>query len=318
MKITVILCTYNRCQDLAKALNSFAVQTLPTTTDWEVLVMDNNSTDGTRELATGFCGRYPNRFRYLYEPRPGKSYALNTGIREARGDVLAFTDDDVTVEPTWLQNLTASLHNGEWAGAGGRTLPQEAFAPPRWLSSKGQYALAPLALFDRGSQAGDLNEAPFGNNMAYRKAMFEKHGGFRNDLGPRAGSKDPQKSEDGEFGDRLLAAGERLRYEPSAVLYHSVPQSRIQKKYFRSWWFDKSRADVRAYGVPSDTNWFVFGIPLYMFRRLAMWTLRWMIAIEPAARFDRKIKVWQVAGTIVECHRMSLDATAKREANVRT
>src|SRR5712664_1316562 len=214
MKITVILCTHNRCGSLAKALNSIAALTLPESVEWEVLVVDNNSSDETREVVEqSFCSRYSGRFRYVFEPRPGKSHALNAGIREARGDVLAFTDDDVTVEPTWLQNLTATLHDSKWAGAGGRVVAEWACSPPSWLSLEGPYALGDtLALFNRGYEAREISENPFGANMAFRKAVFEKYGGFRSDLGPRAGSQDPQKSEDAEFGRRLLLAGERLRY----------------------------------------------------------------------------------------------------------
>src|SRR5580704_1493640 len=109
MRITVILCTHNRCRSLAKALESVAASQLSTSTDWEVLVVDNNSSDQTREAVETYCRRYPVRFRYVFEPQPGKSYALNSGIREALGEILAFMDDDVTVEPTWLQNLTANL-----------------------------------------------------------------------------------------------------------------------------------------------------------------------------------------------------------------
>ena len=301
MKISVILCTYNRCQSLAKALESVAAQTLPESVEWEVLVMDNNSCDQTRGVIEDAFRRHPNRFRYLFEPQPGKSYALNAGIREARGDVLAFMDDDVTAEPTWLQNLTAALHNGDWAGAGGRVLPAESFSPPRWLLVEGQYALAPLALFDLGSEACPLAEPPFGTSMAFRKDMFEKYGGFRTDLGPCPGSE--VRNEDTEFGRRLLAAGERLLYQPSAVVYHAVTESRIQKKYFLAWWFAKGCADIREFGIQPNTRWCYCGIPLYLFRRLAVWALRWMVAAEPSRRFDRKLKVWGVAGAIVESSR---------------
>ena len=81
-------------------------------------------------------------------------------------------DDDGTVEPTWLQNLTSALHNGEWAGAGGRTLSEPTFSPPRWMRLEGRHAAGPLAIFDRGPDAGDLTETPFGNNMAFRKEML--------------------------------------------------------------------------------------------------------------------------------------------------
>jgi glycosyltransferase involved in cell wall biosynthesis len=305
MNITVILCTYNRCQSLSRALNSAAAQKLPESVEWEVLVVDNNSNDQTPEVVREFCNRYPGRFRYICEPQPGKSHALNAGIREARGDVLAFMDDDVTVAPSWLKNLTETLHNGEWVGAGGRILPGENFSPPRWLSLKGprgRYALAPLALFDLGEEPGQLAEPPFGANMAFRKEMFEKHGGFRTDLGPCPGSE--IRNEDSEFGSRLLAEGERMRYEPSAIVYHPVSESRIQKEYHLAWWFDKGRADVRQFGIHPDAIC-ILGIPLYLFRRLAVWTFRWMVTVEPPRRFQSKLGVWGKAGAIVECYRRS-------------
>jgi glucosyl-dolichyl phosphate glucuronosyltransferase len=301
MKITVILCTHNRCHRLVGALDSIAAQTLPASVEWEVLVVDNNSRDQTREVVGDFCGRDPVRFRYLFEPQQGKSHALNTGIRNARGDILAFLDDDVTVEPTWLQKLTAALCDGEWAGAGGRILPDRPFSPPRWLPVGDRYALAPLALFDLGPQAGKLTEPPFGTNMAFRKEMFEKYGGFRTDLGPRPGSM--IRDEDTEFGQRLSAGGELLRYEPCAVVYHSVPDNRIRKQYFLAWWFAKGRAEIRQFCNLNDARWCVAGIPLYLFRRLAVWTLRWTVAIEPSRRFSCKLKVWGVAGQILECYK---------------
>ena len=126
MKISVILCTYNRCQSLAKALESVAGSTLPDAVDWEVLVIDNNSGDQTRTVVEQASALHLGRFRYIFEPRPGKSHALNTGILAAHGNVLAFVDDDVTVEPTWLQSLTAPLDDEHLAGSGGRILPPRA------------------------------------------------------------------------------------------------------------------------------------------------------------------------------------------------
>ncbi len=315
MKITVILCTYNRCRLLAEALESVAASKLPESVEWEVLVMDNNSNDQTREVVAGFCRRYPGRFRYLFEPRQGKSHALNTGIAEAKGDLLAFMDDDVTVEPTWLRNLTAPLLNGKWMGSGGRVLPRWICSPPNWLPSHGRYASGPLALFDRGATPCILNEPPFGTNMAFQEKMFRKYGGFRTDLGPCPGSE--VRNEDTEFGRRLLAAREPLWYEPSAVVHHWVPEERLRREYFLAWWFDKARADIRELGVPSDTKWLVRGIPLHLFRRLGRWTFRWMVAVNPRLRFDCKLKVWLNAGLIVECYRQSLSAKLQKREHDR-
>jgi glycosyltransferase involved in cell wall biosynthesis len=300
--ITIILCTYNRCESLAKALESVANSELPETLEWEVLVVDNNSPDGTAKVVEDIRSRYPNRFRYLFEGQQGKSYALNSGIRNARGDLLVFMDDDVTVEPTWLRNLTAPLfNNGDYAGSGGRILPEQSFLPPSWVPLHERYGLAPLAVFDLGPENSELCEPPFGTNMAFRKKIFEKYGGFRTDLGPQPGSE--IRNEDTEFGRRLLTAGERLRYEASAVVYHSVPQHRVRKKYFLRWSFDKGRADIFEDRVHENTKLIVGGIPLYLFRRLAVWTLRWMLTLKPSRRFSCRLKTWAITGAILESYR---------------
>lgn len=301
-KVSVILCTYNRSESLAKALESVARSKVPESIQWEVLVVDNNSGDRTKEVVEEFSRRYPSRFRYLFEQKQGKSYALNTGIRESKGDILAFTDDDVIVEPAWLMNLTSALGESEWAGVGGRVLPDRNFLPPPWLPREGRYPLGPLAMFDMGLKSIELTEPPFGNNMAFRRDIFAKYGNFRTDLGPRPGSE--IRDEDTEFGSRVLEAGEQLRYEPSAIIYHAVPEKRLQKKYFLEWWFDKARAEMRQSGLPPDTI-SLAGVPLFLFRRLVMWMLKWTVATEPARRFYCKLKLWQVAAYICESHHLS-------------
>lgn len=307
MKVTVILCTYNRCQSLAKALESVAGSTMPSSVAWEVLVVDNNSHDGTREVVEDFSRRDPNRFRYLFERIPGKSHALNAGIREARGDVLAFIDDDVTVGRDWLQNLTTVLESNKWVGVGGRILPANSFPAPPWLPLDGQYNMAGiLALFDLGNKAAELDRPPFGTNMAFRKKLFEKYGGFRLDLGPIPGSE--LRNEDTEFGRRLLAAGEHLLYVPSAVVYHVVPENRLKKEYFLRFCFDHGRAIVREVGKRPD----IWGIPRHYLTVSKMGTLlvgralKWMwTCCSPKLRFYRKGRTWMTAGELLEAWRQS-------------
>jgi glycosyltransferase involved in cell wall biosynthesis len=312
MRITVILCTYNRCQSLATTLRSVAASRLPDSVEWEVLVVDNNSHDRTREVVADFSRRYVGRFRYLFEPRPGKSHALNAGIREARGDILAFMDDDVMVEPAWLGNLTAGLIEEGWTGAGGPILPEPGFSPPRWLSISGKYALAPFALFDPRPDPGELPEPPWGTNMAFRKSVFDKYGRFRTDLGPSPGSE--IRNEDTEFGRRLLAAGERLLYVPSAVVYHPVPEARLRKQYHLAWWFAKGRADVREFGAPAETAR-LLGIPLHLFGRAIILTLRWSVALGSSRRFAFKLNLWTTLGAMTECFREIRDAGITSESS---
>jgi len=276
---------------------------------WHVLVIDNNSKDQTREVVEGFCRRFPGRFSYVFERKQGKSYALNTGIAHATGDVIAFTDDDVQVDRHWLHNITAPLASVQWSGCAGRILPEAAFSAPPWLDTKARYSLAPLALFDPSISAGMIEEPPFGANMAYRREMFSKYGGFRCDLGPQPDGE--IKNEDVEFGARLLAAGEQIWYERAAIVYHEVPAHRVRKSYFLSWWYGKGRSDTRELN-PCGEGLCVVGVPLVLLSKVAVWTLRWLLAFHPARRFTCKTKVWGFAGNIAECFAQSRKAARLR------
>lgn len=296
--VTVILCTYNRCEDLANALRSIAASQVSTSVEWNVLVIDNNSTDGTRDVVEAVCGEYPGRFTYLFEPQQGKTYALNTGIRAAQGDILVFTDDDVIVEPTWLQSMTATLLRSGCAGVGGRILSKWNQPSPTWLSLKDGNMLAALVTFDLGSDAKPLSVPPVGANMAFRKQVFQKYGGFRTDLGHCG--RGLNLNEDTEFGRRLLNGGETFMYEPAATVHHLIPQNRLEKKYFLDWSFAKGRSDVRETSVYVNVRYPWSRVPARYFRRLVRWTLRWMVSINPADRFRYKCVVWGIAGHIVE------------------
>ena len=309
MSITVVVCTFNRCGMLVDTLKSIAESSIPSSVEWEILVVDNNSTDETKAAVDRISREYPGRFRYLLEKSQGVSHARNAGIHASRGDILAFTDDDVTVEASWLWNLTSPLHAGDWAGAAGRIAPVWSCARPPWLPVGERSVMAAFVAFDLGPIAGPLLEPPFGANMAFRKSVFAKYGGFRTDLGRTA--ERLLGSEDSEFGRRLLVNGERLRYEPSAVVHHPVPESRLSKKYHLAWWYGKARSDIRASGIPEETRWLFGGIPLFLLRRFARWALQWMTSVEPSRRFYAKLVVWRTAGEIVECYRYSRSANKR-------
>jgi glucosyl-dolichyl phosphate glucuronosyltransferase len=300
MLISVIVCTYNRCELLSKALASIVGSKVPSSAGWEIIVVDNNSSDQTRHVVEDLSGRYPRRLRYHLEPEQGLSAARNAGIRMSQGDVVVFTDDDVTVEPDWLWNLTAPLLNGEWVGAGGRIVPVWGVAPPRWFPPN---LIGPIVALDLGPIRVPLTIAPVGANMAFQREVFVKYGDFRTDLG-RCGRR-LRSGEDSEFGYRLFAAGERLCYEPSAVVHHPVPENRLQKKYFLSWIFESARTDVVMAGPPAGAKWLLAGVPMYLFRRLGRWSVQWLVSVKPSERFSCRLKVWAAAGTILECYQLA-------------
>lgn len=317
--VSVIICTYNRCQMLRATLENLAESIVPDSFDWKVIVVDNNSTDDTRKIVEAISSKHIGRFQYVFEPAPGKSYALNTGIRVARGEILAFVDDDVTVEPTWLRNLTASFSTNGWAGVGGRTLTATTIKTPDWLALEGPHSLGGIlaAKFDLGDKVCELKEPPYGANMAFRRSMFEKYGTFRTDLGPSPNPDVPRPNEDTEFGRRLQSAGERIGYEPSAVVYHPVFMERVDKQYFLKWWFDYGRACARELGKRSN----ILGISRHYWtiakiatKLVPMAIVRWVFTVDPKRRFFSKCWVWMAWGQIVEQRRMSRSNVAARTA----
>ena len=160
-------------------------------------------------------------------------------------------DDDVVVDPKWLHNLTTVLQQREWAGVGGRILPERGFTPPAWLSLKDKYALAPLAVFDLGTQAGEMCESPFGTNMAFRREAFSTYGGFRTDLGPQPGSE-IQHNEDSEFGSRFWPAANASGMSRRPLCIIRCRRSGFAKHTSFSWWIDKTRADTGRAKVPGQ------------------------------------------------------------------
>ena len=307
MKTSVILCTYNRCGLLSRALDSVLNSELPESFQWELLVVDNNSSDKTRAVVDSYRTRFPN-LRYIFEARQGKSHALNRGLQEAKGDILAFMDDDVQVDPQWLSKISAPFHAGSWAGVGGRILPPRDFSAPAWLPLAGQYSLGGiLAFFDFGDAPNELREPPFGTNMAFRKSIFEKYGAFRLDLGPCPGTE--IRGEDTEFGRRILKAGERLWYEPAAVVYHEVPKNRLDKGYFQRFLYDHGRASIREKKIGQPVFLIprlYFTIPKIILGSLLPRITVWLFSVNPQRRFQRKCMAWMNIGQIVEiCHSLS-------------
>jgi glycosyltransferase involved in cell wall biosynthesis len=320
MKVTAILCTYNRCQKLSQAMESLAASVFPDSDQWEVLTVDNNSHDETRAVVEGFERRYPGHFRYLFEAQQGKSHALNSGIREACGDILAFVDDDVTVQPDWLYNLTAPLMDGEWVGTGGKILPDRQISLPDWLAFDGPCGMGEMivAQFDLGDEPCELRIPPYGTNMAFRKELFTKYGLFRTDLGPRPGSE--IRNEDMELGRRFLSAGERLLYVPSAVVYHEVPENRTTKKYLLKRWFDNGRAEIRE-RKPKPKVWGIsrryFRVVNFALKFLPLKIRHWMRARDPQERFCCKCIVWHAAGQLVEMwHQPSAETESRKVPGV--
>jgi len=181
--VSVILCTYNRARELRDALAGLRELRTDGTFEYEVLIVDNNSTDETKAVVEEWQRAFAGRLRYVFEPRQGLSYARNTGAREARGTILAFTDDDVRVHAGWLVGLRAGFQRFGADCVYGKILPIWMGRRPEWLTDS---FFGKLAILDYG-------EAPFivtsdthqliGANFAVTKDVLTTLGGFNVQLG---------------------------------------------------------------------------------------------------------------------------------------
>ncbi len=298
--ISVVLATYNRAASLSTTLNSLSsVHQSPSFT-WELLVIDNNSTDSTRNVIEKFAISAKFSVRYVFEKRQGRSAALNAGIAQAKGDIVVFTDDDVLFDPDWIVNLKQCFDKFNCAAVAGSVVALWTHSKPEWLEMEGQFAVVHFVL---GDEPKEIHEPPLGANSAFRKEVFERHGLFRLDLGVR-GSEHTITCDDTEFGGRLIRAGEKIMYCPTAIVYHPVDPNRTTKKYFLSWYYYNGVSLTRTAGLPSE-GVFYFGVPRWLYRELLENFLRWMLSLRPNIRFHWKLRTYRSIGNIVESRRLS-------------
>ena len=244
LDFTVIVVTHNRAQILSQTLNSLAKLTFDGS--WEVLVVDNNSTDTTRETVEQARVTFPVPLRYHFEGRAGKYWALNGGIRLAEGSYIAATDDDAFPERDWLNRAREGFERYGCDFVGGRVYPVWHGSPPNWVHASSAITGKVLGLQDHGDQPREYGRKglswPLGVNVAYRREAFEQVGLFDGRLGRIAGTLRSQSQR--EWHLRARAQGLRGMYLPHMVVHHSVEAERLTRNYFLRWfyWHGISRA----------------------------------------------------------------------------
>lgn len=307
---SVIICTRNRAELLARALDAILHQDLPESVRWEILVVDNSSTDSTREVVERVAASAPVAVQYLFEPREGKSFALNAAVAASTGEILAFTDDDVEPPAGWLAALLTALdEHPECIGAGGAVMPTWDEPLPSWLAPEGPHRPKPLVVqFWQGGDDGPAEYAPVGPSCAYRRVAFERYGGYREDFEPVNGGEG-HACEDTEFARRVVRHGEQLWYVANPVVGHPVDPGRLQKSYFVEWSVARGRTEALELSetLPSDVP-MLFGIPRFMWRSLVTTHLRWWMALGPRRRFFHRLRATEIRGAIAEWRRRGLAA----------
>lgn len=225
--ISAVICTYNRERFLNELFASIEFQTLDPER-FEVVIVDNNSTDGTKELNQQFAEINPQfTVRYFFEQKQGLSFARNRGVAESKGNWVTFLDDDATLTPEFLETVLDYFErNPNLACIGGKILLNyETLPPPSWVS---KFIVGMFGYFNPGNQEFIFkdNSFPRGSNMSFAKSVFDVVGGFNTQLGRTGGNM--VGSEEKEFFVRFLKKGLKAVYLPQAVVYHSVPDERLK------------------------------------------------------------------------------------------
>jgi glycosyltransferase involved in cell wall biosynthesis len=230
VKISAIVCTRNRAARLERALESLARQTLPPS-DYEVLVVDNGSTDGTKALVTA-CRWGRANVRYCYEAEVGVSAARNRSIAEACAPIIAFMDDDAEADDGWLEALCAAFERESTRplSVGGRVAPAWEAEKPAWLPDD---FIRYLSVLDYGQEALALDYPRrylVGCNLAFERSFLAESGGFDTRMGPR----DKSHVTGDEFVPLMdvRQAGGLILYDPAAVVRHSIPTERLTLRWF--------------------------------------------------------------------------------------
>jgi len=230
MKLSIVICSYNRAQYIGDALDSLYNQT-SSLSDFEVILVDNNSTDGTPEVYASWRQNHPDgNFQYLTEHRQGASYARNTGAAHANTDWLCFMDDDAVAFPDFVANIIKHTQEKPTVvGFGGKIIPKYIPEKPVWMS---YYVSSLVGNFDYSTVpcAFKKGKYPLESNMIIKKSVFDQVGGFNTTLPGVVGTL-RIGGEGKELFYKVMGLGEEIYYDPSIIVYHVVETQKLTKEY---------------------------------------------------------------------------------------
>ena len=305
IRISSIICTRNRVDYLGKAVESLIAQSLPKD-EYEVIVVDNGSTDSTKDFLNRFSGQ--TNFRYIHEPRVGLSFARNTGWQNAKGTYVAFLDDDAVAHPTWLKTILKVFETVEPQPGcvGGKTQAIWEAARPNWLDD---WLLHGLALTDWSSTPRELpnlnSEWLVGTNMAFPVQVLKETKGFVTGL-DRSGTK-MLSSGDVFLEKQIQKHGLSCFYHPDISVEHRVPLSRLNQKWFIQRYYWQGVSDAAMEILEKNPSWIQRIKTATKKARMLLNLTKWKILLIPTKepkRFRKKcftyIELGHIAGILTQ------------------
>lgn len=251
MKLTLIIATYNRSAWLLRALHSVVKQSAEPSL-WECVVVNNNSSDDTREVFETFAAEYSSyNLRMVDEPKQGLSNARNCGIAQAKGEYIAIVDDDETLEESLIESYIEFFDSFPAAmAAGGAVTPQYEGRRPKWMSHYPERMIANPVDLDVVVTLFPPSRVPAGGNMAFRREVFERVGLFNPKLGRNGESL--CGGEENDLFERLRSMGESLYFVPNAGIIHHIPDEKLTDDYFDRLSFNVGRSKRQRAELQGD------------------------------------------------------------------
>jgi glycosyltransferase involved in cell wall biosynthesis len=300
LTLDVVIPTFNRHRWLGSTLDSLQSADIPAGLDVRVIVVDNNSTDATRETVLDRQREFGGRLEYVFERRQGRSFALNAGIAAAGGDLVGMIDDDEEIDGRWFKIIHSQFGQPGLDFIGGPYVPRFEVPAPGWLPL--DYP-AVIGSIDGGEKiTGYGSSYPgilMGGNAVIRRSVLDAVGSYKTSLG-RTRTR-LLAGEDEDMYRRLLASGATGLYIPELIIYHRVPAERLTKRYFRRWcfWRGVSRG-VLDRESPAKAV-YLAGVPRWLYGKAARGLLSNLAATfrrrtAPAEFFSNELAIWDLAG----------------------
>jgi len=230
MTLSIIICSYNRASYISDALTSLYVQSSGLD-NFEVIIVDNNSTDNTKEVYAQWRQTNTNgQFTFISETKQGASFARNTGAAIAKGEWVCFMDDDAVATPNYVENILKHIHHQpEVVGFGGRIIPKYIPSEPKWMS---YYVSSLVGNFDYSPTACAFENGkyPLESNMILKKSVYIQIGGFNVNLPGVVGTL-RIGGEGKELFYKIIALGHTIYYDPSICVHHVVEVKKLTSEY---------------------------------------------------------------------------------------
>lgn len=276
MKLDVIIPTFNRAESLMKTLRSLLQAELPNNFQVKVTVVNNNSTDNTESAVKEIMPLFENKtIEYLFEPGQGRSFALNTGIKTADGDLLTTVDDDIQVAENWFVEIEKIFRErwNEIDYIGGKMLPNwEDENIPDWIEPLKDGV---IGWRDYGEEEWVYSaKTPIltGGHAIFKREIFDEIGLYTEGVG--ATGKNLMSCEDNILFFKLLNAEKKGIYAPQLKVFHFVPRYRLSKSYYRQWCFGAGKSwNLLDNHLNVETGKRIFGIPRYYYKE-ALYNLK--------------------------------------------